>query len=116
MTLVLNEIHLIEGLKRTFLIAAADRRLTKPDGSRHDAHPKLFEIPYLNGAISYFGLAEFTKAGKSVRMWDVLPAFVRSHATLPDLGTFSAALRDELERAIPKSLLKENPLGFHICG
>jgi hypothetical protein len=32
-TLVLNEIHLIERLKRTFLIAAADRRLTKPDGS-----------------------------------------------------------------------------------
>jgi len=115
-TLVLNEIHLIEGLKRTFLIAAADRRLTRPDGSRYGAHPKLFEIPYLNGAVSYFGLAEFRRAGKPVRLWDFLPAFVRSHATLPDLGAFSVALRDELERAIPKRTLKEHPLGFHLCG
>lgn len=116
MTLVLNEIHLIEGLKRTFLIAAADRRLTKPDGSRYDAYPKLFEIPYLNGAVSYFGLAEFEQPGKSVRMWEFLPAFVRAHSDLADLGAFSVALRNKLESAIPKSLLKEQTLGFHICG
>lgn len=116
MTLVVNEIYMLEGLKQTVLIAAADRRITKGDRTYHSTQKKLFEIPYLKGAISFFGLAEFSAGCKTHRMSDILPAFITKHADIMDLRTFCFTLRDELAHAIPSYYLKDNPLGFHVCG
>jgi hypothetical protein len=45
MTLITNEIHMLDGFKRTVLVYAADRRITKPDGAYLSTQRKLFEIP-----------------------------------------------------------------------
>ncbi len=117
MTLVLNEIHWVDGLNRSVMVAAADRRISRPDGSHYGDHPKLFRIPYLNGAISYFGLAEFRdSAGVTHRLWDWLPAFIRHQHDAPDLRTFASRLRDGLHTLIPPTVLGSQPSGFHICG
>ena len=54
MTLITNEIHMLDGFKKTILVFAADRRISKLDGSFDSNRKKLFEIPYLNAGISYF--------------------------------------------------------------
>lgn len=117
MTLVLNEIHLVDGLNRTVLIAAADRRITKVNGSHFGTHPKLFHIPYLNGAISYFGRADFRDVTDGTQnFWDWLPAFIRRQSAARDLKTFTYKLCDALHRLIPGAVIGEQPSGFHICG
>ncbi|MBI4590546.1 MAG: hypothetical protein HY725_17085 [Candidatus Rokubacteria bacterium] len=116
MTLVLNEIHLLDGLNSTVLVAAADRRISS-DGGYFGTHPKLFRIPYLHGAISYFGLAVFRdSAANTCRFWDWLPAFIKRQTGVRDLRTFAYNLRDALHQLIPADTLRKAPSGFHICG
>jgi len=117
MTLVLNEIHIINGLENTYMIAAADRRITYPDG-RHKNWKKIFNIPYLHGAISYYGLAEFLPKGKKIN-WNFtnwLPTFISNNAKVDSVECFALNLRDELNKIVPPTYLKDNPSGFHICG
>jgi hypothetical protein len=116
MTLVLNEVHLLDGLNQTFLVAAADRRISLPDGSYNDTRPKVLQIPYLRGAVSYFGLAAIPYDGKWVYHADWLPSFIGSQADSPDLETFAENLRLELNRRIPVGVLRKKASGFHICG
>lgn len=66
MTLITNEIHMLDGFKRTVLVFAADRRLTNLDGSYGSTQQKLFQIPYLEGGISYFGLATVFPGGMCI--------------------------------------------------
>jgi hypothetical protein len=117
MTLILNEIHILDGLENTFMIAAADRMITYPDGS-HKNWKKLFEVPYFRGAISYFGLAEFPKQGNrellSFTSW--LPNFISKNSNVDNIKSFCLHLRDELNNNVPASYLKKYPSGFHICG
>ena len=115
-TLVLNEIHLLNGLKDTVIIAAADRRISNADGSYNSTRRKLFPIPQLNGAISYFGLAYVYLKEKAQYMSDWLPGFIRTQSSTPDLETFCRNLRDALHRVMRKDILKKYPSGFHICG
>ena len=42
--------------------------------------------------------------------------FISKHSHLTTLCDFSFELREELTRIIPPSLLRDNPIGFHICG
>jgi hypothetical protein len=116
MTLILNEIHLLNGLNESILVAASDRRLTTPDGSYNDTRPKQFHIPYLRGAVSYFGLAAIEHGGKTVYFADWLPNFIARHAQTQSLQDFAESLREELHRRIPPSVLKDCFSGFHICG
>jgi len=116
MTLILNEIHLFEGLKETLLVAAADGRISKPDGSYDSTRRKLFPIPYLNGAVSHFGLAMIYPAGRPQYMSRWLPDFIRRHSSAPSLQSFAESLREELNRVVPPAILKKSPSGFHICG
>jgi hypothetical protein len=116
MTLVLNEIHLLDGLNRTFLVAAADRRISNPDGSYNDTRPKVLQIPYCRGAISYFGLAAIPRGGKWTYHAEWLPDFIGQQAASPDLQTFAENLRDELHQRVPRRALRRTPSGFHICG
>jgi len=113
MTLVLNEIHALDGFKDTLMIAAADRRISNLDGTYNSTRKKLFEIEYLNGAVSYFGVA-CTSTRVPLSEW--LPDFIRRTADATDLLTFSARLRNELSRIMPKYILRRHPSGFHICG
>jgi hypothetical protein len=116
MTLITNEIHMLDGFKKTVLIFAADRRLTYPDGSYGSTRPKLFPIPYLEGGVSYFGLALVFPKGKRRYLSDWLQEFINRHSTTKTLGDFGCELREELHTVIPADILERNASGFHICG
>ena len=116
MTLVLNEIHSLDGFRDTLMIAAADRRISNLNGTYHSTRKKLFKINYLNGAVSYFGLASVYSGRKIVFLSDWLPDFIRRTADATDLRSFATRLRNELSRIMPKDILCKHPSGFHICG
>jgi len=108
---------MLNGFNNTFIIAAADRRLLNMDGSYHATRKKLFPIPYLNGAISYFGLAVFSRPNRpNLYISDWLKDFIRNNAHCNELMSFSTSLRDELSNLVPDSILGKVPSGFHICG
>jgi hypothetical protein len=116
MTLVLNEIHMLDGLNDTILIAAADRRISA-QGKYYGTARKAFRIPYLNGALLYFGLAVFKDhSGKLRHLSDWLPAFIRNQSSTRDLRSFCLALQERLELIIPASGLGAQSSGFQICG
>ena len=116
MTLITNEIHMLDGFKKTLLIFAADRRLTNPDGSYAGSKRKLFPIPYLAAGISYFGLAEvFPKRGRGY-LSDWLKDFIIKQSSLKSLRDFAFQLREELHSVIPADILAKNASGFHLCG
>jgi len=115
MTLVVNEVHAVEGLSKTLVVAGADQRISR-DGRYADTRRKVLAIPYLNGAISYFGLAEVYPSGHMQYLDDWLTVFINRHSGVPDLGSFAHELRRELHRVIPQPVLSCNPSGFHMCG
>jgi len=115
MTLVVNEMHLLDGLSKTLVVAAADRRISL-DGEYADSRRKVLGIPYLHGAVSYFGLAKVYPPGREQWLDDWLSVFINSHSAVTDLGAFACELGRELGRVIPQSVLKRNASGFHICG
>lgn len=116
MTLILNEIHLVKGLARTVLVAAADRRIAWPDGKYDSTRRKLFDIPYLRGTISYYGLAVVYPKGKQEYLSSWLPNFIRAHHSITTLKDFVSSLREELHRVICPEILRKNASGFHVCG
>ena len=116
MTLIVNEIHLLDGLNKTMLVAAADQRISNPDGSFKAIRKKLLRIPYLSATISYFGLASVYPKSKEQYLSDWLPHFINAQSGVPDLQTFVQNLRDALQRVIPKSTLRDYASGFHISG
>ncbi len=115
MTLILNEIHGMGLDRQPLMIAAADRRISNPDGSYHSTRRKLFPLPRLGGAVSYFGLAAFPQGGRQIFFSDWLPAFIRHSGDLT-VAAFAANLRRELNHNVPRTSLRANPSGFHICG
>src|SRR5713101_1322012 len=115
MTLITNEIYMLDGFRRTLLVFAADRRITFPDGT-HVARRKLFPIRYLDAGISYFGLAEVFPAGKKRYLADWLDNFIRNHSGIKTLKAFAFQLRDDLHTVAPPAVLSTNASGFHICG
>ena len=115
MSLVLNEIHLLDGFNRTLMVAAADRRISNLDGSYNSMRQKVFCLPRLRGAISYFGLACFPVQGKSVYLDEWLRSFIK-RSTANTLNDFAVSLRIELDRQVPRQVLRNHPSGFHICG
>jgi hypothetical protein len=116
MTLILNEIHLLDGMQRTMLVAAADRRISRLDGTYDSTRQKLFSIPYLDATVSYFGIACVYPGGKTQPLSDWLPYFISTQSAAPDLQTFAESLRVELHKLVPQSILESYPSGFHLCG
>jgi hypothetical protein len=116
MTLVLNEIHLLEGLERSVIIAAADRRISKLNGSYDSTGRKLFLIPHLQATVSYYGLAHVYPSSKPRYLSDWLPSFVSQQSETPDIASFASVLTERLNRIVPKSILLNQPSGFHISG
>ena len=115
MTLVLNEIYVFDGFQQTLMVAAADRRISNPDGSYNSSRRKLFAIPSLRGAVSYFGVAAFPVQGKLVFLDEWLRSFIR-RSRMNTLNDFAVSLREELHRQVPREVLRIQPSGFHICG
>jgi hypothetical protein len=116
MTLITNEIHMLDGFRKTMLVFAADRLISKHDGSYDSIRPKLFRIHNLDGGISYFGLAAVYPSGSLRYLSDWLPTFINRNSGLQTLQDFSFRLRDELNQIVPSSVLLANPSGLHICG
>jgi hypothetical protein len=115
MTLILNEIHILNGLSETFQIAAADRRITR--GSKIEKpRRKLFPIPHLNSTVSYFGLASFLKSGKEIYFSEWFPSFISKSYHTKTLEEFSNHLRDTLNVEISLSQRRKFHSGFHLCG
>lgn len=109
MTLITNEIHMYDGFDKTRMVFAADRRLSNLDGSFGTVDkPKLLSIPYLNGAVSYFGLATVFPKNRSQYLADWLAAFIQINARLTSLGDFATSLRDGLHRVIPRGMFSEH--------
>jgi hypothetical protein len=116
MSLILNEIHLLDGFKRTLMVAAADRRISNlADGSYNSSRRKMLPVPQLRGAVSYFGLADFQSKGKRVFLAEWLSSFIERSKT-NNLTDFAFSLREELNRQVSGQELSTKPSGFHICG
>lgn len=115
MTIITNEIYLLDGLTKSILVSAADSRVLEPNG-RYSTHRKLFEIPYLRAYISYHGLAQVFPSRKPVYLSNWLPNFISDHTSICDLREFAFSLRDALHTVIPPQVLKVNHSGFHLLG
>lgn len=110
MTLLVTEIHNHRNPGRATIVFAADRRISvggKYSGSRK----KIFEMPRLNAAIGYFGLAEV----RGVPMADWLSSHLRLDSSRC-LADFSEVLAARLNDAVPASHRRREPSGFHISG
>lgn len=116
MSLITNEIHILEGFRKTIFVCAADRRISKRDLSFDSYRRKLFAIPQLDAYVSYFGLAQVFPSGRPKYLSDWLPAFILKSIDVRSLRDFSLKLRDELNRIVPPAVLRANASGFHICG
>jgi len=60
MTLLINEIHSFDKLQQGFILHIADRRITD-NGKFHSNRQKVFEVPYLQAGVGYFGLAQLAE-------------------------------------------------------
>jgi hypothetical protein len=113
MTILLNEIFVEGNLKKSFVIAAADRRITL-NGNYNQTKKKIFPIHNLKSAISYFGLAGFYKEGKFVYFGDWIPEYIRRNSSKylkPE--DFISNFRNDLNDVVDPQLLKTNASGFH---
>ena len=115
MTLLYTEIVPPIVWKRHYIFFAADQRITPLDGSKPRFYKKLIEIPYLNAALGFFGLAEWGKGSSRTLMSELLRDFVRKQSSILHLGTFAALLADYLNKEVPGNLLGKRS-GIHIAG
>jgi hypothetical protein len=120
MSLILNEIYLLDGFKKTAMVAAADIRLTVPKAKtrkgKHLTAKKLFEIKHLRGTVSYFGVSRVLNRGRYELLSSWLPNYIKNQYSCSDLGTFAKNLKDTLNQIMPKDELKLYATGFYICG
>lgn len=73
MTLLVTEFIPLDGMEKSAVVFAADRRISR-GGNYYDTQPKLIRIPHLRAGLGYFGLAEVQR----VPMHDVLRAIIES--------------------------------------
>lgn len=116
MGIITNEIHLLDGLKKTVLVFGADRRLSRPNGALDSVRRKLFRIPYLEAGVSYYGIPEVFPDGQAAYISQWLPDFIVFHSDVTSLEQFASRLLDELHTIMPADKLKIAPSGFHLCG
>lgn len=112
MTLLVNEIHVPGDIRRSFILQAADRRVTV-NGRFHSNRRKVFPLGHLSGGVGYFGL---TMLDYSTYFSDWLPNIIRKAATTGSLQEFAHFLHGKLNRAVDKGILAKHPSGFHVCG
>ncbi|MGA8142252.1 MAG: hypothetical protein WB948_16390, partial [Desulfobaccales bacterium] len=103
MTLLLTEIHWKDNLLNSFIVFAADRRISRPNGKRLGERKKIFEVHYLRAGIGYFGLADVPKKGSAEPepMSDWLLRFIRKNSSLTNMELFANNLANNLNSEIP---------------
>jgi hypothetical protein len=117
MTLLATEIHNHNDPKNAVIVFAADRRISNAQtGVYLDTRKKIFELPWLNSGIGYFGLAEVPSATRSQPMQEWLQAFIRENSTSSSLKDFSQRLASDLNKAIPTQWHSRIRSGFHVAG
>ena len=76
MTLLLTEFHRVDDPDSTFIVFAADRRISKEDKPEGDQQ-KIFQVDRLNAGIGFFGLVEMPRPAElgevraATRPWPV---------------------------------------------
>lgn len=119
MTLVINEILERDNRNEYWLVAAADQRMwSLPDSRPLPPMSKLIDIPYLHGAVSFYGISE-VPSGQSNRnqlLTDWLRRFIKQQFDCGGLEYFASRLREQLNRVIPPEWHDQVASGFHICG
>jgi hypothetical protein len=118
MTLITNEIHLVKGIKKTFIISTADRRLTYDEPvakkEKYDSGQKLFKIEHLNATVSYWG--NFWLGNANKYYWDWLPDFISKSHDIKTLKDFALHLRENINQALRAEDLRKRASGFHFAG
>lgn len=95
---------------------AADRRISPSGRGDPMVCRKLVDIPYLNAALGFFGLAHFPRGGAVCKVTDHLRDFVRAHHNTRILSDPATSLADSLNSFIPSSLRKLHRSGVHLAG
>lgn len=116
MTLLYTEISPEFPRRGRCVFFAADRRITVLGRGRPRHYKKLIDIPYLNSALGFFGLAEFKRGQKVYRLVDYLRDFVRQQHAVRNLTEFAARLADSLNCFVPSSIQRSERSGIHIAG
>jgi hypothetical protein len=116
MTLLITEIHVSDSLQNSRIWFAADQRISLK-GKRIDRGEqcKIFQIPYLNAGVGFFGLAQ---VNSNVYLSDWLYNFInrQSNTNVKTLKEFTRRVCSELNLSIHKPWLSEQVSGLHICG
>ena len=116
MTLLYTEITPEFPRRGRCVFFAADRRITPSGREKPRYYKKLIDIPYLNSALGFFGLAEFKRRQTVYRMADHLRDFVRRQHTANSLPQLAARLADSLKSFIPSTLQRSERSGIHLAG
>ncbi len=107
MTLISNEIFLLNTLKESFIICAADTRLTYRKESdpkkKYKKGKKIFKIEYLNGTVSFWGATSLIEDRKQKFLWDWLPNYITKSSNETSLLGFANGLRTELNKKMHKT-------------
>jgi hypothetical protein len=115
-TLLYTEITpALDGVGRCIFFAA-DRRISQIIAGRPRHYRKLVEIPYLNAALGFFGLAEFQAGSSCRKLADHLRDFVHRENGTGDLGTFARSLASALNVFVPADLCRQHRSGIHVAG
>ncbi|MGC2433991.1 MAG: hypothetical protein WA433_09430, partial [Desulfobaccales bacterium] len=101
-----------------FIVFAADRRISRPNGKRLGERKKIFEVHYLRAGIGYFGLADVPKKGSAEPepMSDWLLRFIRKNSSLTNMELFANNLANNLNSEIPTQWKHKHISGFHLAG
>jgi hypothetical protein len=115
MTLLLTEIHCLDGLSHSCVIFAADRRISR-SGKYDGTRKKVFRVPYLHAGVGFFGLAEISVQPSALSMSDWLSRFIQRNSNLTSLQAFAGALTKSLNADIASQLRQRCISGFHLAG
>lgn len=122
MTLIINEIYMLDDLNNTFIVASADRKITyRRQNSITKKLPKtaqkLFKLDSLNSTLSYWGSCSLKNDnGREELFSSWLPNYINNTKNKTNLRVFAEDLRVELNKRIYQEILKIEPSGFHFSG
>jgi hypothetical protein len=114
-TLLTTEIRHHRDPTLATIIFAADRRLTRSDGSYGESRKKVLKIERLNAGIGYFGVAQVPKGRGQQYMDDWLRVFIRTDNS-QTLRAFAEKLAAALNQVVPQSVRSAHVSGFHLAG
>lgn len=115
MTLLLTEIHCLDGLSHSCIVFAADRRISQ-NGKYAGTRKKVFQVPCLRAGVGFFGLAEAPINGSTLPMSDWLLRFIQRNSNLTSLQAFASALAKSLNADILSKWRQQYISGFHLAG